>query len=60
MRIIRFKNNINTLIVINMSKVLKLGYNLLKIIFLAKKYIKMFLKNVDQLLKVFVNEKYLI
>lgn len=52
-----FKNNINILIVTNITWVLKFDYNLLNTIFLAKKVVKVFLRKIGQLLEIVIDEK---
>ena len=51
------QSNTNTLIVINMNWVLKLGHNLLNTISLAKKGVEVFLKKAGQLSKIVIDEE---
>lgn len=56
LRISNLKDNINILIVINVSWALELGHSLLSIISLAKKDVKVFIRKTSQLLKIIVNK----
>lgn len=51
------QNIVNILILINMDWVSNLGYNLLSIIFFAKKSVKVFLKKVEQLSKIIIDKE---
>lgn len=57
MRISHYHSNTNTLIVINISWILEQNYNLLSIISLAEKDIKVFLRKTDSLFKIIIYEE---
>lgn len=57
MKLSNHKDNITILIIINMRWTSELDYNLLSIIFLVKKNIKMFLRKVDQLFEIIADNK---
>lgn len=57
LKMINLTGNSNTLTVTNMSQTAELSHNLLSIIFLARKDVKIYLKKASQLLEIVIDKK---